>query len=416
MTRPTDSMTPYEAVNYYFDRAADLLNMEKGYPGMLKATYREMRVSVPLRLDTGELVEFIGYRVQHNGARGPYKGGIRFHPDVDIDEVRALASLMTWKCSLVKIPFGGAKGGVNCDPSKLSDRELQGVTRSFIRKIDMMLGPYRDIPAPDVNTNAKVMVWVMDEYGKHHGYTPAMVTGKPVEMGGSQGRQAATGRGCAYVTEQACKSFKINLKNATIVIQGFGNVGSFYAQCVRETGAKIIAISDISGGYHNAKGIDISAATEYLKSHRTLEGFTGGDRIDNDALLALECDILVPAALGHVIHSKNVGQVKAKLIMEAANSPVTPAADLVLEERRIPVVPDILANSGGVTVSYFEWVQNLQQFSWEEERVNTELKKIIERAYHQVYDNSKKHKTSLRTSAFMLAIDEVARVNKLRGV
>jgi len=416
MTRPTDSMTPYEAVNYYFDRAADLLNMEKGYPAMLKATYREMRVSVPLRLDTGELVEFIGYRVQHNGARGPYKGGIRFHPAVDIEEVRALASLMTWKCSLVKIPFGGAKGGVNCDPSKLSDRELQGVTRSFIRKIDMMLGSYRDIPAPDVNTNAKVMVWVMDEFGKRHGYTPAVVTGKPIEMGGSQGRQAATGRGCAYVTEQTCKHFGINLKNATIVIQGFGNVGSFYAQCIRESGAKIIAISDVSGGYHNSKGIDIAAAVEYLQTHRTLEGFAGGDHISNDELLALECDILVPAALGHVIHSKNVDKIKTKLIMEAANSPITPAADLVLEERQIPVVPDILANAGGVTVSYFEWVQNLQQFSWEEERVNAELKKIIERAYHQVYENSKKHKTSLRTSAFMLAIDEVARVNKLRGV
>lgn len=416
MIRPTDTMTPYEAVNYYFDRAAEHLNLEKGYPAMLKSTYREMRVSVPLRLDTGELVEFTGYRVQHNGARGPYKGGIRFHPDVDIEEVRALASLMTWKCSLVRIPFGGAKGGVNCDPARLSDRELQGVSRSFISKIDMMLGPYRDIPAPDVNTNAKVMVWVMDEYGKRHGYTPAVVTGKPVEMGGSQGRQAATGRGCAYVTEQACKHVGIDIKKATVVIQGFGNVGSYYARCMRPTGAKIIAISDVSGGYYNKNGISVDDAFAFLETHRTLEGFTGGERISNDELLALECDILVPAALGHVIHSKNVDRIKTKLIMEAANSPITPAADLVLEERGVPVVPDILANAGGVTVSYFEWVQNLQQFSWEEERVNAELKKIIERAYHQVYDNAKKHRVSLRTSAFMLAIDEVARVNKLRGV
>lgn len=416
MNRPTDTMTPYEAVNYYFDKAAAHLNLETGYPAMLKATYREMRVSVPLRLDTGELVEFTGYRVQHNGARGPYKGGIRFHPDVDIDEVRALASLMTWKCSLVRIPFGGAKGGVNCDPSKLSDRELQGITRSYIRKIDMMLGPYRDVPAPDVNTNAKVMVWVMDEYGKRHGYTPAVVTGKPIEMGGSEGRQAATGRGCSYVTRQVCQSYGIPIHQAKIVIQGFGNVGSFYAQCIRETGAPIIAISDVSGGYFHPKGISIENALAYLQSHRTLEGFEGGERISNEELLALECDILVPAALGHVIHSGNVDRIRARLIVEAANSPITPAADLALEERKIPVVPDILANAGGVTVSYFEWVQNLQQFSWEEERVNSELQKIIERTYHQVYANAMKHRISLRTSAFMLAIDEVARVNKLRGV
>ncbi|MCB0833759.1 MAG: glutamate dehydrogenase [Bacteroidetes bacterium] len=409
-------MNPYESVNYYFDKAAEHLDLENGYPRMLKNTYREIRVSVTVRRDNGDLDDFLGFRVHHNGARGPYKGGIRFHPEVNMDEVRALASLMTWKCAIVKIPFGGAKGGVCCDPSTLSERELEQISRNYIRKVDLVIGPLRDIPAPDVNTNAKVMAWMSDEYGKRHGYMPACITGKPIAIGGSQGREAATGRGVSYVAIQAAKRSGIKLQGARVVVQGFGNVGSYAAKFLHELGCKVIAISDISGGYHNAGGIDIPKAWTYVRENKNMKGFDGADAVSNDQLLEMECDILVPAALGHVITSKNADRIKAKLIVEGANGPVTPAADLILEKKGIPVIPDILANAGGVTVSYFEWAQNMQHFNWEEEKVNEELKKILDKAFHQVADNATAHKVSMRTSAFMLAIDEVARVSKLRGV
>ncbi|HKQ49042.1 MAG TPA: Glu/Leu/Phe/Val dehydrogenase dimerization domain-containing protein [Phycisphaerae bacterium] len=397
-----------------FQAAADHMKLEPDIQMMLRTPYRELIVQIPVRMDDGHMEMFHGYRVQHNAVRGPYKGGLRFHPEVDLNEVRSLAALMTWKTALVDIPFGGAKGGVTCDPTKMSRRELQALTRGFTQKIDMCLGVYRDIAAPDVNTNPQVMAWIMDEYGKKHGYTPAIVTGKPVNLGGSLGREAATGRGTMIITREACKAFGIDLKNATIAIQGFGNVGSWTARLLHEQGAKIIAVSDVQGGIHNERGLDIRLVCEHLKATGSVKGFPGAKAVTNAELLTLKVDVLIPAALGGAIDHHNVNNVQARIIIEAANSPVTPRADEVLRQRDITIVPDILVNAGGVTVSYFEWVQNLQQIRWEESHVNAELEKKMMTAWTSVHRIHREQGLPMRVAAYVVALERVAEATRQR--
>ena len=411
---PTHSMI--SVANEMFDKAADAIHLKDEYRALLKHPYRELTVQIPVHMDNGKLEIFWGFRVQHNAARGPYKGGIRFHPRVDLDEIRALAALMTWKTALVDIPFGGAKGGVACDPTKMSEEELKRLTRTYCGKIDYVIGPQRDIPAPDVNTNPKVMAWFMDEYGKKHGHTPSVVTGKPVELGGSPEREAATGRGVLIVTREACQSYSIPFKGARVVIQGFGNVGSNTALLMEEAGAKIVGVSDVHGGISNPKGLDVKKVVGHLKATGSVKGFPGSTAMTNEALLALDCDILIPAAMEGVLHEGNAAKVKAKLVVEAANGPTVTEADAIFEKRGIPVVPDILANAGGVTVSYFEWVQNIQQFSWRNAQVNEELERTMVRAYTEVQKIAKRDKVTLRMAAFMLAIQRVARAVELRGI
>jgi len=402
--------------NFQFDRAADVINLEPEMRILLKTPLREVRVKIPVRMDDGRLEVFLGYRVQHNNARGPMKGGIRYHPEADVCEVRSLAALMTWKTAVVNIPFGGAKGGVTCDPKKLSLAELERLTRTFVSHIDSVIGPYQDIPAPDVNTNPRIMAWIMDEYSKRHGYTPSIVTGKPVEVGGSLGREEATGQGCMYILQATAKEFGIPLNGAKAVIQGFGNVGSHTARFLAQEGCKVIAVSDSQGGVYEPKGLDIERAVQHVKDRGSVVGFSGAKPISNQDLLELECDFLIPAALGGMIHKMNVDRIKAKIVVEAANSPTTTTADEILEKRNIPVIPDILANAGGVTVSYFEWTQNLQQHSWSKEQVNSELKQIMTRSYEEVSSLARQKKVSHRVAAYIIAIQRVAQATKLRGV
>ncbi|HZI95067.1 MAG TPA: Glu/Leu/Phe/Val dehydrogenase dimerization domain-containing protein [Patescibacteria group bacterium] len=409
-------MSMYETANFYFDKAADFMGLDREMRILLKIPHREIRVEIPIRMDDGHLESFVGYRVQHNGVRGPQKGGIRYHPEVDLNEVRALAELMTWKTALVNIPFGGAKGGVTCDPARMSKWELERLTRRFTSKIALILGPYRDIPAPDMNTNAQVMAWMMDEYGRKHGHTPAVVTGKPVELGGSKGREAATGRGVAMVVAEAAPEHGITLRDARVVIQGFGNVGSYAARFLHEMGCRVIALSDQFSGVLNRDGIDIAEAMAHVKEKKRLEGLPGTSPISNDDLLLLECDVLVPAAIGGVISSSNVEGLKCRMIAEAANAPTSARADEILEKKGIPVIPDILANAAGVTVSYFEWTQNLTQFFWEEDKVNEELQKIMTRAYREVAALSMSRKIPMRQSAYVVAVDRVAAATRLRGI
>ena len=413
---PKAQMTMFETANYYFDKAADFMGLDREMRILLKIPHREIRVEIPIRMDDGHLESFVGYRVQHNGVRGPQKGGIRYHPEVDLNEVRALAELMTWKTALVHIPFGGAKGGVTCDPSKMSKWELERLTRRFTSKIALILGPYRDIPAPDMNTNAQVMAWMMDEYGRKHGHTPAVVTGKPVELGGSKGREQATGRGVAIVCEEAASHAGIPLAGARTVIQGFGNVGSFAALYLHEMGCRIIALSDQFGGISSPDGIDVPAAIQYIKQHKKLDGLPGTTAIKNDDMLLLPCDILIPAAIGGVINSSNAELLQCRMIVEAANAPTSARADTILERRQIPVVPDILANAGGVTVSYFEWTQNLTQFFWEEDKVNEELRKIMLRACRETAALASTRKIGMRQAAYVIAVDRVAGATRLRGI
>ncbi len=398
------------------ERAADLINIDDDMRILLSTPFREMRVEIPLRKDDGSLEVYHGYRVQFNGARGPFKGGIRYHPDVSWHEVCGLAELMAWKTALVGVPFGGGKGGVDVDVKTLSKNELERLTRKFISRIDRILGPYRDIPAPDMNTNAQVMAWIMDEYSSRHGYTLAAVTGKPLSLGGSAGREAATGRGVVMVFVEVARGEKWKLEGMTAAIQGFGNVGSFAAKFLSELGVRVVCISDVSGAYFAGGGIDLAAAHAHTAANGGLGGFTGGEKISNEDLLALDVDVLVPAALGGVLHSGNAGAVRAKIVLEAANAPVTDDADKIFEEKGIFVIPDILANAGGVTVSYFEWVQNIQQFTWDEERVNGELHKIMTKATGEVRALAEKKKVSMRTAAFMIAIERVAEAERLRGV
>lgn len=405
--------SPLLILNHQFELAAELLKLEPDMRTLLKEPYRELHVQVPVKMDDGKLKIFHGYRIQHNAVRGPYKGGIRYHQDVDRDEVLALATLMSWKTSIVDIPFGGAKGGVAVDPTQLSKRELQALTRGFTSKIDLIIGPHRDIPAPDVNTDEHTMAWMMDEYGKKHGFTPAICTGKPIALGGSLGRREATGRGVVFAIVEACKAYGIDLKKSTAVVQGFGNVGSYTARFLYDLGVKIIGVTDVRGGIYNKSGFDIYALQEYVAKTGSVIGY-GGEPLSNEQVFETKCDILVPAALGGVLTGDNAPKVNCRLIAEAANNPTTKEADEVFQAAGIPVIPDILCNAGGVTVSYFEWAQNLQQYRWDVERVNQELGKIMSRSFQEVYELSKKHKISLRTAAYMLGIDRVAQATRLR--
>ena len=399
-----------------FNRAADLIDLDETIRTSLNVPDRELMVEVPLRKDDGTIESFRGYRVQHNNSRGPFKGGIRYHEEVDLDEVRSLAALMTWKTALVDIPYGGGKGGISVNPSTLSELELERLSRRFFRAINPIIGVNRDIPAPDVNTNPQIMAWFMDEYGMINGHTPGIVTGKPIELGGSLGRNAATGKGTAIIARETANLLNMDLEGASVVIQGFGNVGSFAGRFLNEMGSKIIAVSDVNGGLYDPDGLDIASLIDYNNKNGTIKGFSQGDSVSNEDILNIECDFLIPAALGGVIHKMNVEKLNCRVIIEAANGPVTPPADDILFKKGVYVVPDILTNAGGVTVSYFEWVQNLQQFQWTEEEVNDKLENKMVAAFNEVSSMMKSKKTSMRMAAFAVAIDRVAKSFELRGV
>ena len=410
---------PFEAMMSRFDRAAELLDLEPGIYKILRNPEKIITVSCPIIMDNGEVEVFTGHRVLYNTSRGPAKGGIRFDMNVTIEEVKALAAWMTWKCAVVNIPFGGGKGGVVCDPLKMSVSELERLTRRYTTGIIKTLGPDSDVPAPDVNTNERVMAWVMDTYSMHAGHTvTSVVTGKPVEMGGSAGRREATGRGCMIVTKEALAHLGMPMQGATVAIQGFGNVGSTAAQLLSREGCKIVAIGDRAVALHNKNGIDIDAAIDHVRKSKmkTLEGFAGGDIISGDELLTLDVDVLLPAALENVITTKNAPDIKAKIVCEGANGPTTAAADPILDEKGIFVIPDILANAGGVTVSYFEWVQDRGGYFWDEKTVNDRLTEIMRRSFADVLTLSKKHKVNMRTAAYMVSISRVATVHRLRGI
>ena len=396
-----------EASHRYFHKAATVLDLSDKIRNILLTPRRVVKVEIVTETDDGELLKHLGFRVQHNSARGPMKGGLRYHPTVDEDHATALANLMTWKTAVVDIPFGGAKGGIDVDPTKLTNNELQSVTREFVSQIKEVIGPTLDIPAPDVNTNATIMGWIMDEYSKSYGFSPAVVTGKPLQLFGSPGREEATGRGVMYTLEEALKDQGKAVKDQRIAVQGFGNVGSNAARLIAEQGARIVAVADHIGGVANADGLDVPALVEYVQEKRTVDGFSGGDTIDKDEIITWDADVLIPAAIEDVIHEDNAGEVRASIIVEGANGPTTPEADEILIERGITVVPDILANAGGVTVSYFEWVQNIQQYRWELERVIDELSKIMRRSYAAVRDVAREKKLDMRTAAFVLAIRRV---------
>jgi glutamate dehydrogenase (NAD(P)+) len=413
--KDSQHVSSLDEVNIFFDRAAERLSLDQGMRSLLKAPWRELSVSIPIRMDSGEMRIFHGYRVQHNGARGPYKGGVRYHPEADMEEVRALASLMTWKTALADIPFGGAKGGIQCDPASMSLDELNRVTRRYVQNIDHILGPNRDILAPDLGTNSQTMAWVMDTYGQIHGHNPACVTGKPVELGGSEGRESATGRGAVYTMAEAVGDLGIEMNGANVVIQGFGNVGSWFAQIAVEHGCLVTAVSDAKSGVYNSKGLDIKALFTHVNDSGFVDGFKGAEHITNEELLELNCDVLVPAAIDRVINAQNAGNVKASLVVEAANHPLTPEADDILANNGIIVLPDILVNAGGVVVSYFEWTQNLYQYRWSEERVNTELRDVMSTAYKAVKAESRRNKISMREAALIVGISRVARVVEMRG-
>ena len=408
---------PFEAMMSRLDRAAKLLDLEPGIYKVLRSAEKEITVSIPVMMDNGEVEVFTGIRVLHNTSRGPAKGGIRFDMNVTLDEVKALAAWMTWKCAVVNIPFGGAKGGVICDPLKMSVGELERVTRRYTSGIIQTLGPDSDVPAPDVNTNERVMAWLMDTYSMHVGHTVnAVTTGKPVEMGGSLGRREATGRGVMITTVQALEHLKMEVKGATVAVQGFGNVGSIGAQLLQQAGCRVVAVSDRTGGWHSPKGIDVDDAIAHVKKHKTLEGYGKGEAVTNAQLLELEVDVLVPAALENVITTKNAKNIKAKVICEGANGPTTAVADEMLDEKGIFVIPDILANAGGVTVSYFEWVQNRGGYYWTEQVVNDRLRDIMINSFREVLKLSMQHKVNMRTAAYMVAISRVATVHRLRGI
>ncbi len=406
----------FEDVNRYFRRAADVLGLSQELISQLTTPHREVRVECNIRMDNGKIGTFTGYRVQHDNARGPFKGGLRFHPAVDIDEVRALASLMTWKTAVVGVPFGGAKGGITVDPAQLSAGELERLTRRFIEGIHDMIGDTVDIPAPDVNTNAQVMAWIMDEYAKFHGFKPGVVTGKPVELFGSLGRDEATGRGVMIAAEEYLATQGKSLSDVTYVIQGFGNVGSHAARLIHQKGGKIVGIGDHTASFYQEGGLDVDSALAWVKAKRTLVGWNGAPAIANETLLTQKCDVLIPAALGGVITKDIAKEVQCQLIVEGANAPTTPEGDEELNRRNIIVLPDIFANAGGVTVSYFEWVQNIQVFAWDEMRVRSELERIMRAAFSSLHGFAKEKKVDFRTAAFALAIERVAKATALRGI
>jgi glutamate dehydrogenase (NAD(P)+) len=408
---------PFESMMERFDHAAKLLHLDPGLYKVLRNPEKQIIVSVPVLRDNGEVEVYTGYRVLYNTSRGPAKGGIRFDLKVTLEEVKALAAWMTWKCAIVNIPFGGSKGGVVCDPPSMSMAELERVTRRYTSAIIETLGPDSDVPAPDVNTNERVMAWIMDTYSMHKRHTvTAVVTGKPVEMGGSLGRREATGRGCMFVTREALARIGLPMHQARVAVQGFGNVGSLAADFLSKAGATVVAVADKSGGLLNPKGLDVGDLIAWVRDHRQLAGYPRAQSIASDDVLTVDCDVLIPAAFENVITSKNASKITAKVICEGANGPTTAGADKILEEKGVFVIPDILANAGGVTVSYFEWVQDRGGYFWDEETVNRRLEQIITRAFHEVVTLSERHRVNTRIAAYMLAIDRVATTHRLRGM
>lgn len=405
-----------EATRYYLKHAIDMLDISESLAQSIERPYRVVKTDITIQLDNGQLGNFTGFRVQHNNALGPMKGGLRYHPTVDEDEVHSLASLMTWKTSLLRLPYGGAKGGVSCDPEQLSSAELERITKGFTGKIKEIIGPYQDIPAPDVNTNAQIMAWVMAEYSKYRGFSPAVVTGKPVFLYGSEGREEATGRGVVVITECLLNMENKAITTARVVIQGFGNVGYNTARILHEKGAKVIAVSDVHGGIYSADGLDIPALKIYYDNNRSIAGFPGGQKISNEQLLITECDVLIPAALGDVFDSKLAHEVNCKYIIEGANGPTLPEADEVFSKRGILVVPDILANAGGVTVSYFEWAQNIQQARWPLEHIRSQLSVYMTDAFERVVKTAKAKKCTLREAAFLIGIGRVIKASLTLGL
>ncbi len=409
-------MRAIDATRLYFDRAADHMDMSESMRELLLTAKREVSVQIAVELDSGEVATYIGYRVQHDDARGPMKGGLRFHPEVDLGEVRSLAALMTWKTAVVDLPFGGAKGGIAIDPAKFSPRELERITRRFIDGIHELIGPDVDIPAPDMGSNSDVMAWIMNQYQKYHGFNPGVVTGKPVELYGIPGREEATGRGVGILAYKMISRLGRKPQQTRIALQGFGNVGSHAAKFLHESEFKVVAISDVSGGYYRPEGLNIPQALQHAREHKSLKGFKDAERISNEELLELDVELLIPAALGGVITAANAPKIKAPMIIEAANQPVWPDADAVFDERGTIVLPDILANAGGVTVSYFEWVQNRQHYSWGINRVRQELDSVMSTAFERVWALSQERKVSLRTAAYMLGIGRVSRATVLGGI
>ena len=416
-SKSAPEVSNYDIVNHWFDLAADRMELRDDIREVVRSSYREVRVQIPVTLGDGKIHVFDGFRVQHNGARGPYKGGIRYHPEVDLDEVRALATLMTWKTAVAGIPFGGAKGGVNCDPHALDEAELQQITRSFIDKIEKVLGPQRDIPAPDVGTNAQTMAWMMDEYGKLHGHTPAIVTGKPISLEGSYGREAATGRGIVHMFREAAPALGLQPADCRVVLQGFGNVGSWAARIIAQLGATVIAVSDAHGAVHAEDGLDPEALALHVREGGKVAEFDGdgAEAITPEELLALECEVFIPAALGGMIHAGNADLLNTRMVVEGANSPTTPQADEILAGKGVHVVPDVIANAGGVVVSYFEWVQNLQHFRWDEREVNEKLGSIMRRTYREVSARASEEEVPMRVAAYQTGIERVVDAARTRG-
>ena len=413
-TKPAE-VSNYEIVNHWFGVAADRLGLPDDIATVLRTSYREVQVQLPIKLADGQVHVFSGFRVQHNGARGPYKGGIRYHPEVDLDEVRALAALMSWKTAIAGVPYGGAKGGVNVPAWDLEEHELEKLTRSFIDKINHVIGPTRDIPAPDVNTNAQVMAWMMDEYGKLHGHTPACVTGKPIPLGGSYGREAATGRGLVYCYREAAPQLGLTPPETRVAVQGFGNVGSWAGRIMQHLGCKVVAVSDHTGSLYAENGIDCEDLARHLAEGGDLGEYEAADKTSPEEFLATECEVFIPAALGGMVHADNAELINARMVLEGANSPTTPKADEILADRDVLVVPDVLANAGGVIVSYFEWVQNLQHFRWEEREVNDKLGTIMRRAYREVSGRAKQDDVSQRVAAYEVGIERVVEAARVRG-
>ena len=413
----TDEKNPFEAMRHRFDRAAKLLNLEEDLYKVMIVPSREIKVYIPIRMDSGHIEVFEGFRVQHNFARGPAKGGIRYSPDVNLDEVKALSAWMTWKCAVVNVPFGGAKGGIICNPQQMSIGELERLTRRYTAELIDFIGPDKDVPAPDMNTNEQTMAWIMDTYSMHARHTVnAVVTGKPIGLGGSAGRREATGRGVMFCVNEAIKRFDLTPDKTTVVVQGSGNVGGIGAELMHEAGYKIVAISDVGGGIYNQNGIDIPKALAHLRATKSFDGYEGVEKIGNSELLELDCDVLAPCATENQITKANAGLLKCKILAEGANGPTTSNADSILHEKGVFVIPDILANAGGVTVSYFEWVQDRMGYFWREDEVNQRLEEKMVASFHEVVKYAETHNVDMRTASYMLAIDRVAYDTRMRGI
>ena len=411
------SINPWQVAQQQFDLAAERLNLDPGLRRVLREPRRELTVHFPVKMDDGSVQVYTGYRVQHNLGRGPAKGGIRYHQDVSLDEVKALAMWMTWKCAVVGIPYGGGKGGVIVDPKKLSQKELEALTRRFFTEIEVLIGPEKDIPAPDVNTNAQIMAWMMDTYSMHVGYTvPGVVTGKPISLGGSEGRNEATARGTVYCILEAVREIGMDIARARVSIQGFGNAGAIAARLITDEGATVVAVSDSTGGIYNPDGLDIGRVNGWKKEHGTVQGLPGAQDISNAAVLEVDCDILIPAALENQITARNAGNIKARIVAEAANGPTTPEADQQMFQRGVFMIPDILCNAGGVTVSYFEWVQDLNRDHWSESVVNAKLKEIMVKAFQETLAIAQRDQIDMRTAAYLLAVQRVADATSMRGL